>query len=142
MVLSLGHLPHTCHPNHTKFMSTINECLQEAMEADGAIGIALVDASSGLCLGSLGGGSVDLELAAAGNTEFVRAKQRIRDQLQIPDSIEDILISLDTQYHLIRMSSQSESLFFYYIVDRKKSNLGLARMTLKKADRLLETIEV
>lgn len=122
-------------------MSTINECLEEAMKATGAIGIALVDASSGLSLGSLGGGSVDLELAAAGNTEFVRAKQRIRDELQIPDRIEDILISLETQIHLIRMSEQSESLFFYYIVDRTKSNLGVARMTLKKVDRMLEALE-
>ncbi len=122
-------------------MSSIEECLQEAMNANGSIGIALVDASSGLCLGSLGGGAVDLELAAAGNTEFVRAKQRIRDELQIPDRIEDILITLETQYHLIQLSQQSESLFFYYVVDRTKSNLGLARMTLKKADRMLEALE-
>ncbi|MEM6327101.1 MAG: hypothetical protein AAF791_08285 [Bacteroidota bacterium] len=123
-------------------MSSINECLQEAMSMDGAIGIALVDSSSGLCLGSVGGGNVDLELAAAGNTEFVRAKQRIRDQLQIPDRIEDIVITLETQYHLIQMSQENEKMFFYFVVDRAKSNLGLARVTLKKVDRMLEAIEV
>ncbi|MEM6327100.1 MAG: hypothetical protein AAF791_08280 [Bacteroidota bacterium] len=123
-------------------MSNINECLQEAMLADGAIGVALVDSSSGMCLGSVGGGDFDLELAAAGNTEVVRAKKKIRDQLQISDRIIDILITLDTQYHLIRMSQQNEDLFFYFALDSAKSNLALARRTLRAVDQKLAAVEV
>ncbi len=123
-------------------MSSITECLAEAMQADGAIGVALVDYKTGMCLGSIGGGDFDLELAAAGNTEVVRAKKKIRDHLQIEDRIVDILITLDTQYHLIRMSQQNEDLFFYFVLDSSKSNLALARMVLKSVDRHLEALAV
>ena len=52
-------------------MSNINECLNQAMEIEGAIGVALVDYGSGMCLGQAGGGDLDLEIAAAGNTEVI-----------------------------------------------------------------------
>jgi hypothetical protein len=46
--------------------------LKEAMTIDGALGAALVDWGSGMSLGSLGGGKyLDLEVAAAGNTEVI-----------------------------------------------------------------------
>ena len=64
-------------------MTNVQETLQQAMLIDGAIGVALVDYTTGMCLGSIGGGGLDMELAAAGNTEVVRAK-KIRDQLASP----------------------------------------------------------
>jgi hypothetical protein len=55
----------------------IEATLKEAMTIDGAVGVSLVDWDSGMSLGSLGGGKyLDLEVAAAGNTEVVRAKMR------------------------------------------------------------------
>ncbi len=112
------------------------------MEIDGAVGAALVDYTTGMCLGSIGGGGLDMELAAAGNTEVVRAKKKIRDQLGISDSIEDILISLDSQYHLIRMSKESANMFFYLVLDRTKVNLAMARLVLKRVDSKLEQVGV
>ncbi len=116
----------------------IQEALEKAMELNGAIGVALVDFNSGMCLGTAGGGSIDLELAAAGNTEVVRAKKNVRDQLKIKDSIEDILITLENQYHLIRMFHNSKSIFLYLVLDRKSSNLALSRMSLRAIDEQLE----
>ena len=53
-------------------MATLERSLKSAMEIQGAIGIALVDYESGMTLGSMGGGAeLDLEVAAAGNTEVV-----------------------------------------------------------------------
>jgi len=53
----------------------IEMALKEAMAIDGALGVSLVDWESGMSLGSLGGGKyLDLEVAATGNTEVVRAK--------------------------------------------------------------------
>ena len=54
-------------------MATIKQSLEELLTLDGALCAAVVDASSGMMLGSMGSG-VDLEVAAAGNTEVVRAK--------------------------------------------------------------------
>jgi hypothetical protein len=116
----------------------IETALKEAMTIDGALGVAVVDWESGMSLGTLGGGKyLDLEVAAAGNTEVVRAKMRTLASLRINDTIEDILITLTKQYHLIRplKSSGGEGgLFLYLALDRAKSNLALARLNLKRIE--------
>src|SRR5579859_3408041 len=109
----------------------IETALKEAMSIDGATGVALVDWDSGMALGTLGGGKyLDLDLAAAGNTEVVRAKVRTLESLRLSDTVEDILITLSTQYHLIRLLKSAggvHNLFLYLVLDRSKANLALAR---------------
>ncbi|MFB4315091.1 hypothetical protein [Actinomadura sp. 21ATH] len=114
----------------------IEAALSEAMTIDGAIGAALVDYESGMSLGSVGGGrELDLEIAAAANTEVLRAKARALEALRIEDSIEDVLITLERQYHLIRLLDRGASrLFLYLALDRSRSNLALARHTLRNVD--------
>jgi hypothetical protein len=116
----------------------IETALKEAMTIDGALGVALVDWESGMPLGTLGGGKyLDLDLAAAGNTEVVRAKMRTMKSLNINDTIEDILITLGKQYHLIRLMANadgSHNLFLYLALDRSNSNLALARHHLKRIE--------
>ncbi|MGW0580851.1 hypothetical protein ACWD25_34020, partial [Streptomyces sp. NPDC002920] len=117
----------------------IESTLKEAMAIDGALGVAVVDYESGMSLGVLGGGpQLDLELAAAGNTEVVRAKQRTLKSLGLQEEIEDILITLGQQYHLIRpLASVRGSLFLYMALDRSRSNLALARHRLKALEGTL-----
>jgi hypothetical protein len=116
----------------------IEATLKEAMNIDGALGASLVDWESGMSLGKIGGGKyLDLDVAAAGNTEVIRAKMRTMESLRLDDSIEDILITLSKQYHLIRLlkSSRSEQgLFLYLVLDRQRSNLALARHNLKRIE--------
>jgi hypothetical protein len=116
----------------------IETALKEAMTIEGALGVALVDWESGMPLGTLGGGKyLDLDLASAGNTEVVRAKMRTLQSLRLNDSVEDILITLVKQYHLIRLlksNDGSQSLFLYLVLDRSKSNLALARHHLKRIE--------
>ena len=79
--------------------------LKAAMDIDGALGVALVDYNSGLALGIDGGGQdLDLEVAAAGNAEVVKANLKAMSELGLDDRIEDIAITLGTQVHLIRPS--------------------------------------
>ncbi|GAA4806177.1 hypothetical protein [Streptomyces ziwulingensis] len=119
---------------------TVETALKEAMEIDGALGVALVDYESGMSLGALGGGQgLDLEVAAAGNTEVIRAKIRTLATLGMDDAIEDILITLGHQYHLVRpLASSSGSLFLYLALDRARGNLALARHSLKRIETSLE----
>ncbi|WP_413774949.1 hypothetical protein [Actinocorallia sp. A-T 12471] len=107
------------------------------MAIDGALGAALVDYENGRSLGSLGGGpALDLEVASAHNADVVRAKLRAIQALGLDDVIEDILISLGRQYHLIRLfGAEVGPLFLYVALDRERSNLGLARYGLRQAER-------
>src|SRR5687767_4036083 len=114
-------------------MSNVELTLKEAMEIDGAVAVALVDYESGMSLGSQGGNAaLDLDVAAAGNTEVIRAKLRTMHALGLNDQIEDILITLGAQYHLIRLlqSTSGRGLFLYLVLDKNKANLAMARRLL------------
>jgi hypothetical protein len=110
------------------------------MEVDGAIGVALVDYGSGMTLGVAGGREIDLEVAAAGNTDVVRAKMRTAERLGLGMPIENILITLSGQYHIIRplASGSGSGPFLYLALNRQQSNLAMARRQLATiAERLV-----
>ncbi|MFF1903978.1 hypothetical protein [Kitasatospora sp. NPDC058218] len=108
---------------------------------EGAIGAALVDYNSGMALATLDGpGGLDLNVAAAGNTDVVRAKMRTMDMLGLQDGIEDILITLSSQYHLIRplTGRSGKGLFLYLALDKSRANLAMARHQLTKIEADME----
>ena len=117
-------------------MASITDSLTKLLEADGAACAAIVDANSGMLLGKAGSG-VDLELAAAGNTEVVRAKKKTMKSLGLNDTIEDILITLGKQYHIIRPVASKPGLFVYLVLDKSKSNLALARRNVQDVENTL-----
>ncbi|WP_405491505.1 hypothetical protein [Nocardia sp. NBC_00511] len=122
-------------------MSNMDIALKDMMVIDGAIGAAVVDYNSGMALGMLGSSkALDLQVAAAGNTEVVRAKMRTMEQLGLNDQIEDILITLNGQYHIIRPMTgrKSKGLFLYLALDRNRANLAMARHRLKGIEEDLE----
>jgi hypothetical protein len=88
-------------------------------------------------MASDGSGSFDLEGAAAANTEVVKAKLNAMKLLGLKDHIEDILITLGKQYHLIRPMEKSPSVFIYVALDRKAANLGMARVQVKNVEQAL-----
>jgi hypothetical protein len=117
-------------------MATVNDSLKDILRTDGALCAALVDANSGMMLGSAGTG-LDLELAAAGNTEVVRAKLKTMKSLGISDGIEDILITLGKQYHIIRPVQAKAGIFIYLVLDKGKANLALARRACQEIESAL-----
>ena len=115
-------------------MSDIEYALNAAANIKGAFAVAVVDYDSGMTLGSRGGSAeFDLDVAAPGNSEVVRAKFDVMNKLGLRETIEDILITLDTQYHLIRpiYGNPEDKMFFYLVLNRQQANLAMARRDLK-----------
>ncbi|RSS66692.1 hypothetical protein [Streptomyces sp. WAC06614] len=123
-------------------MANVETSLKEAMTSiDGSLGAALVDYASGMALGTLGGGKdMDMAVAAAGNTDVIRAKVRTMEMLGLNDEIEDILITLGNQYHLVRLlkARGNAGLFLYVVLDKDNSNLAMARHQLRRIENDLE----
>ena len=121
----------------SELMASIKQSIEQLLTCDGAMCAALVDSSSGMILGQAGSG-VDLEVAAAGNTEVVRAKLRTMRDLGLDDALEDMLITLGKQYHILRPLAKHEGLFMYLVLDKTKSNLALARRKVQDVEKGLE----
>ncbi|MFP5068784.1 hypothetical protein ACLFMI_03840 [Pseudonocardia nantongensis] len=114
-------------------MNNIDRSLDMAANIKGAFAVAIVDFDSGMTLGSRGGSpEFDLDVAAPGNSEVVRTKLEVMQKLGLRETIEDILITLDSQYHLIRIiRGAEEQLFFYLVLNRAQANLAMARRDLR-----------
>lgn len=117
-------------------MANVSESMAALLGIDGAKAVAIVDSTSGMVLGKEGAG-VNLDVAAAGNTEVVRAKMKTMKALGIKGSIEDILITLDDQYHVIRPVADKDGIFIYLVLDKAKSNLAMARYKVHEIEQTL-----
>jgi predicted regulator of Ras-like GTPase activity (Roadblock/LC7/MglB family) len=111
--------------------------MPKLLEIEGCIGACVVDSNSGMTLASAGGGTIDLEIAAAGNTEVVRSKRKTMKALNLNDQIEDMLITLGKAYHLIRPLASNDALFIYLVLDKGRANLAMARHQLKSIEKEL-----
>ncbi|WP_324674752.1 hypothetical protein [Hymenobacter sp. GOD-10R] len=98
----------------------------------GLMAVAVVDTGSGMSLASHSNApSINPDTAAAYNTEVVKQKQKAMAALKLTDeTIEDILISLSTQIHLLKLNN-SGTKFIYLVVSIKDTNLAIAREVLR-----------
>jgi CheY-like chemotaxis protein len=116
----------------------VEQMLLAAASIEGALGASLTDWTTRTTLGANHkAGGLDISLAGRLNCEMVRAKVKTMEALGIRGSIEDILISLDEQYHLIRPLKRSPEIFLYVALDRARSNLALARMKLQMIEQTM-----
>lgn len=121
-------------------MSNLHALLKDALTIEGALGVALVDAATGLPLGAADEGSgLAVDVAAAGGTDVLRAMTRTLDGLRLGDDegIEDLLVTTTTQLHLLRVVSGRPGLFFCLVLDRDRATLGMARFRLATIEREL-----
>ena len=102
-----------------------------ASEIPGFIAAALVDIESGMTLGvkSLRP-DFDLAAASAYNSEMVKQKQKIMRALSLKTTLEDMLITLGDQIHLIKLVTPTT--FIYLAADRASTNLAIVRVAVNK----------
>lgn len=108
--------------------------LTRASEIAGFVGACLVDADTGLMLTSQGGGGLDLEQAAALTSLVVQSKRDMLAGLGLDDSLEEEVLTLGKQYHLIRPLRAAPNMFLYVVLDRAAATLGLARLQVKEIE--------
>lgn len=122
-------------------MAEMDVALKDALQIAGAIAAAVVDHTSGMALGTVGGDrSFDITVAAAANTEVIRAKLRTMEMLGLTEKIEDVLVTLDSQYHLLRpiTGRNGQGLFLYLALRKDHANLAMARHKLRMIEQNLE----
>lgn len=108
----------------------------------GFIAVSVTEVRSGVSYGADSvDPSFDPNLASAYNLEVVKAKQNALQVLGLAskERIEDILITLTDQIHIIDVSSNG-NYFIYLVVDSTKANLGLTRALLAKYKKDLVSI--
>jgi len=107
--------------------------LEEALAIDGALGVALVHATSGMALGQAGGGrELDMDAAAAGAADVARAAI---GTLRSGDATQDIMITFGKRYHVIRFLKPDSDVFLFLVLDRERASLGMARHRLAQIAR-------
>ncbi|WP_421877109.1 roadblock/LC7 domain-containing protein [Marinoscillum sp.] len=91
-----------------------------------------------MSLGSFSDGKLDPDVASAYNVEVVKSKLKAIEALGLKDSIDDILITLDTQYHLINCTEKGTHMI-YLAADKKKANLALLRAVVAKGKKEIQS---
>ncbi len=114
----------------SEFLTTFTSDLKDNLA--GFIGVSVTEVKTGMSFASLSvNPNFDPELASAYNLEVVKAKLSAIKALGLTSKLDDILITLSDQLHIIDLSENGDY-FVYLAVDSSKVNLGMARATLKK----------
>jgi hypothetical protein len=111
------------------FMANVRTCLEEAMKLDGATGAVLIDLRSGKMLG-LAGDSPCLDIEAAAHADMVKAQFRVMASLGGHETIEDLVITMGTKYHVMRCIGGAGGLMLFLTLVRRQANLDSARARL------------
>ncbi len=102
-----------------------------AAEMSGFIAASLVDMESGLTLGTKSLRSdFDLGVASAYNSELVKQKLKIIRALNLKSTLEDMVLTLSDQIHVIKLVSPN--VFLYLAADREATNLAIVRTAVNK----------
>lgn len=119
----------------------MKQALEMLTEIPGFIAAAIVDSNNGMIFVSEVREDFAIEMAAAANTEVVKAKLRAMKEIGLGnDYIDDILITLGTQYHIIRPLKINPSIFIYIAVSNKSVNIGMVKAKMQKAEESIESI--
>ncbi|WP_246008814.1 hypothetical protein [Hymenobacter metallilatus] len=105
-----------------------------------ALAVAVIDMASGNSLAAHSASAgLDLPAAARFQVGLVLRKHQALAALGLPnEQMEDVLITLSSQLHLLRLTRTGEQLIAL-VVDARTTNLALARVILRTLAEQLET---
>ncbi len=116
---------------------TIREALERGRAVDGTLATLLVETATGnLVAAVIGAKGVDVEVAAAATAELARQKPRMEERIGLKDTVEEILVTSNRRYYLLRPVGSGDR-FLLLVLDRTKTNLGAAQEKLAAIEREL-----
>ena len=110
------------------------DSILDAIQNDvaGFIGATIVDLDSGMSLASRSAvPDFDLDVASAYNSEMVKGKFKTMEALRLKSDLEDMLLTLSDQLHLIKVLDNRAS-FIYVAANRSTTNLALLRRSVNE----------
>jgi hypothetical protein len=115
------------------------QCVQNILNAlPSLVAVAVVDVTSGMALASHSNSPNINPETAAYNTEVVKQKQKAMAALKLQgERIDDILITLSNQLHLINLTEDGKK-FIYLAVNARETNLAIARDVCRQESGLLK----
>lgn len=106
----------------------------------GFIAVSVTEVRSGVSYGAeTVNPNFDPTLASAYHLEVVKSEQSALKVLGVKEKIEDILVLLTDQIHIINISDNG-TYFIYLTIDSTKANLGLTRALLAKYKKDLASV--
>lgn len=112
--------------------------LQTLRQVDGFVGAAMVNVDTGKIVQELGAEGETMELIAATQASIIRANRKVMHRLSASDDVEDLLLTLGRQYHLVRPLRPGAALFLYLVLTRQTASLGYARLALAEVARTID----
>tara|TARA_B100001250_G_C19624672_1_gene710996 strand:- start:337 stop:723 length:387 start_codon:yes stop_codon:yes gene_type:complete len=104
---------------------------------NGVIAVCVVEIETGMTLASHSNTDFDPEVASAYNVEVVKSKLKAIRALGIKESIDDIIITLSTQYHIINVSKKGKHMV-YLATEKQNVNLAMARNAMRQEIHKIE----
>lgn len=124
-------------------MNAVDTALHQMLNLSGIIGAALVDSQTGVILAQATPSTpqtFNLEAAAATNASITRSKLEAMKQMNISDDeIEDVVITLGKQYHLVRLIPKTNGVFLYCALERSLADLALAKELMRGVSHTVST---
>jgi hypothetical protein len=108
--------------------------MSDAANIHGFIGALLVDSESGLVLVAKGDGTINLPAVAAFSVEIVGVMRQHLEASGLNERIEEVLITLSQQIHLIRPVALAPGVLLHVCLDRRAARLGMARVQVKRIE--------
>ena len=119
-------------------MSSPKQAVKEILEAlPTLLAVAVVETETGMPLAAHSNiADFDIDTAAAYNTEVVKQKLKAIQALKLNQTVQDILLTLTDQLHVIKLSPTGDK-FIYLAVNSRDTNRAVARQILKSQTAVL-----
>lgn len=108
--------------------------MSDAANIRGFNGALLVDSESGLVLVAKGDDTANLTAVAAFGVQIVKVMLQHLEARSLNERVEEVLITLGQQIHVIRPIAMAPSVLFHVCLDKRATRLGMARMQVRRIE--------